>query len=63
MLYRIWDETVQLHEDDRGFKYISVPIGQMSEVGYQFDIEEIQSDVTLNIPCQCDVVPRTRENI
>lgn len=57
-LYRLWDETVPTLKDDKRFKYISVPLGLMSDVGYQFDIKEIQSNTNLIIPCQYNVVPR-----
>ena len=59
VLYRAWVENDPNLKEDKGYKYTRVPLGLMNNVGYQFDIKEIQTDnKNLIIPSQYNVVPR-----
>lgn len=57
-LYRAWDGFGPAPKHDGNHEYIDIPIGIMSDTGYQIDIEEIQSNENLAIPSQYGVVPR-----
>ncbi|QIU89495.1 hypothetical protein [Yokenella regensburgei] len=57
-LYRAWDGFGPAPKHDGNHEYIDIPIGMMSDTGYQIDIEEIQSNENLAIPSQYSVVPR-----
>lgn len=56
--YRSWDGFGPAPKTDGKHQYIGVPLGLMSDTGYQINVKEIQSNENLNIPSQYTVVAR-----
>jgi hypothetical protein len=57
-LYRYWEGFGNPPETDGSYRYVPLPLGKMSEAGYQIDIEEIQTNETLNVPAKYTIQPR-----
>ena len=57
-LYKSWSEFGPRPQTDGQTKYISIPLGLMSETGYKIEVCEIQTSGSLDIPCQYVVVQR-----
>lgn len=57
-LYRYWEGFGNPPKTDGTYQYVPLPLGKMSEAGYQVDIKEIQTNETLNIPPKYTIRPR-----
>jgi hypothetical protein len=58
MLHRYWGYGPK-PKNDGEFDFIEVPLGQMSEIGYQLNIIEVQTNEILDIPSKFHVIPRS----
>lgn len=58
ILHRYWEGLGPKPKNDGTYDYIEIPLGSMSEIGYQLEITEVQSNETLSIPDKYSVMPR-----
>ncbi len=58
ILHRYWEGLGPKPKNDGAYDYIEIPLGSMSEIGYQLEITEVQSNETLSIPNKYSVTLR-----
>jgi len=58
VLHRYWKGYGNPPQSDGTHQYIPIPLGKMSEAGYQIDIEAIQTNEALSIPPHYTILPR-----